>query len=794
MSFSYANPTSGPSAGGIGWFNFGNLNLIPGQSVTGLTGTLNDGSTVTFDVSMSLVSGAARSVTAAPVPTWSGTFFGNSNYTGILGNVALKTNIIFNPGSNTITLSNIVVKDAGGNPVSNYTAVVADAESTGTGERWTWGTNGDPWKLFATLGNSSSPTLTGIGTLTASFIGNAPVNQNDYVLSTQSPKQLTLNSDTISAGGGSQAVAIGFAVTKVTVEKNIGQRINSADQFILDIAGTPAAQATTTGGVDGIQTQTAVVYAIPGNPYVISEAMAPGSISLLTQYTVVNSAANSTPAGSVPPTGTLPVTFTPILGDDVTYTILNAAPETFTKIVDKANADIGDVLTYTVTVNNPNNFTVNNVLVTDATPAGTTYIGNLVVSAPFTGIAPASGITITSIGPDDAVTLTWQVQVNSTSPVSTPITNLATVTMPGGTSGITNIVQTKVSHAFVSSLKTVDKANANIGDTLTYTIVLSNNGNVAANNVVITDPIPAGTTYVAGSLTGTVPFTGTLATGLALTAPIPAGGSATINYKVKVDTSVPANNPIPNTATIAYAYTVDPANPNGIKASGISNTVNTQVSNATLNTKKTADKVIAYVGDVITYQVAVTNSGNVPASNVILTDPVPNGTTYVLGSLAADVAFTGSPMTTIHLTNAIAPGQTVSLTYQVLVTAIPNPNPIPNTVKVTFNYTVNPLDPNAVVGDSTSNTVNTVVFRNNYSQEISDLIHSIALEEAAIGNIANAEGAKIQRMIALSTTPNELLCANKSVSDMLDALVTLESILKQKLNAVDCQISPTCLM
>lgn len=216
------------------------------------------------------------------------------------------------------------------------------------------------------------------------------------------------------------------------------------------------------------------------------------------------------------------------------------------------------------------------------------------------------------------------------------------------------------------------------------------------------------------------------------------------------------------------------------------------MSNATLTTKKTSDKAIAYIGDVITYQVAVTNSGNVPASNVILTDPVPNGTTYVVGSLAADVAFTGSPMTTIHLTNAIAPGETVLLSYQVLVATISNPNPIANTMTAAFTYTVNPLDPNGVNGASSSNTVNTVVFLNNYSQQISDLIYSIALEEAAIGNIANAEGAKIQRMLALGATPNELLCVNKSVSDMLEALVTLESILKQKLSAVDCQISPTC--
>lgn len=793
MSFAYANPTSGPSAGGIGWFNFENLILSPGQTITGLSGTLNDGTTVTFDITGQNPSGAARTISAVSTPTWSGTFFGTSNYNGILGNVALQTDKVFAPGTNGVTLSNIVVKDPSGNLVPNYTVLVADAESTGLTESWIWNTNGGNWSLFATLGNSSSPTLTGIGTQTASFIGSAPVNQNDYVLATQSPTNLILNTNTSNTGGGNEAIAIGFATTKVTVQKDVGQRINSADQFLLNIAGTPNAQATTTGIADGIQTQTAVVYALPGNAYTINEAMAPGSVSTLAQYTVVTSAANATLAGSVPPTGALPVTFTPVLGDDVTYTILNAAPETFTKTVDKTHADIGDVLTYTVTVNNPNDFTVNNVLVSDATPTGTTYLGNLIVSAPFIGTTPVSGITITSIGPKDVVTLSWQVQVNTTPPIPKPITNFASVIVPGGTSGITNVVQTQVAHAFVSSLKTVDKSNANIKDTLTYTVVMTNSGNAAANNVVLIDPIPVGTTYVAGSVTGNVTFTGTPATGLTLTAPIPAGGSATITYKVLVGSTVPAINPIPNTAAVKYTYTVDPAKPNGVTASGTSNTVKTQVSNATLTAKKVADKAIAYIGDVITYQVAVANTGNVPASNVIFSDPVPNGTTYVTGSLAASVTFTGSPLTTIHLTNPIAPGESVSLTYQVLVTAIPNPNPVANTLTATFAYTVNPLDPNDVSGTAASNTVNTVVFQNNYSQQISDLIHSIALEEAAIGNIANAEGAKIQRMLAMGVAPNELLCLNKSVSDMLEALSTLESILKQKLSAVDCQISPICM-
>lgn len=793
MSFSYANPASGPSAGGIGWFNFGNLLLNPGDSLTGLTGTLHDGTTVTFDITVALVSGVARTITAVAVPTWSGTFFGSSNYTGLSGNVALDTNIVYAQGSNTITLSNIVVKDANGDSITNYTTLVADAESTGIGEHWTWETNGGAWKLFATLGNSSSPLLSGIGTHSASMTGNAPANQNDYVLSTQSPTQLILNTSTTNASGGAQAIAIGFAITKVTVQKQVGERINSADQFVLNIAGTPNTQTTTTGFADGIQKELAFVYAIPGNTYTINEAMAPTSLSTLSQYTIITSAVNTSPAGSILPTGTLPITFTPALGDEVTYTILNAAPETFVKTVDKINADIGDVLTYTLSVKNPNSFTIHNILVHDATPVGTTYLGNLMVSAPYVGSNLASGLTITSIGPDDAITISWQVKINTIPPVPSPITNLANIIIPDGTSGSTNVVQTSVNHAYVSTTKTVDKTNANVGSILTYTLVLTNFGNVAANTVVLKDPIPAGTTYVTSSLKGNVAFSGTLANALILTAPIPSGGSATFTYQVQVGNTIPLINPIANTATITYAYTVDPAKQNGASVVAYSNTTKTQVSNATLTAMKLSNKVIAYIGDVITYQIAITNTGNVPADQVVLLDPVVNGTQYVPNSLTASVGFTGSPLTTIHLLHPIAPGTTISLSYQMQVTAIPNPNPIANTMKVAYAYTLNPLDPDGVTNSLVSNTVNTVVFTNNYTQEISDLIQSIALEEAAIGNLANAEGAKIQKMLSMpGVTPEQLLCVNKSVADMLDALVTLESILKQKLNAVDCQIHPTC--
>ena len=66
-------------------------------------------------------------------------------------------------------------------------------------------------------------------------------------------------------------------------------------------------------------------------------------------------------------------------------------------------------------------------------------------------------------------------------------------------------------------------------------------------------------------------------------------------------------------------------------------------------------------------------------------------------------------------------------------------------------------------------------------EAINDLIESVALGEAALAHILNAEGEKLQAVIACKPRTEELLKVNESVQKMVTAITRLEVILQSKL-------------
>ena len=69
-----------------------------------------------------------------------------------------------------------------------------------------------------------------------------------------------------------------------------------------------------------------------------------------------------------------------------------------------------------------------------------------------------------------------------------------------------------------------------------------------------------------------------------------------------------------------------------------------------------------------------------------------------------------------------------------------------------------------------------------WDQAVTDLIQSVALQEAALSHIMNAEGEKMQAIIGMpDVTPAQLLSLNSSVERMINAITRLEMILQAKL-------------
>lgn len=113
--------------------------------------------------------------------------------------------------------------------------------------------------------------------------------------------------------------------------------------------------------------------------------------------------------------------------------------------------------------------------------------------------------------------------------------NTASITYNGSTIN-SNTVSTLLLVA-PTLLKAVDKLTASIGETLTYTVTITNVGLSALTNLPFTDIIPAGSTYVTDSFKLNGSTASPVVTGGTLTYTIPtiaALGTAALQFQVTV--------------------------------------------------------------------------------------------------------------------------------------------------------------------------------------------------------------------------------------------------------------------
>jgi|GEM_PF-1269866 len=309
-------------------------------------------------------------------------------------------------------------------------------------------------------------------------------------------------------------------------------------------------------------------------------------------------------------------------------TTINAASNlAVTKTVNNATPNVGNTVIYTLTVTNNGPSNATNVRLTDVVPAGLTYVSS--TPSGSTTYTSATGLwTIGALANAASATLVINATVNA-GPGNNTITNttsgLAADQFDPVSSNNVGSVSLRVTSSDLSLTKTVNNATPSFGQSVTFTITLSNAGPDGATGVAVKDLLPAGLGF--SSYTATV-GSYVSGTGIWTVGSLASSGSATL----QITATVNAYGSITNTAQVSATDQSDPdSTPN--------NNVAAEDDQASVSVGATPPNVAlckTIVGQTcpppailptqspgtdISYILTFTNSGGSPASSLIITDP-----------------------------------------------------------------------------------------------------------------------------------------------------------------------------
>ncbi len=363
----------------------------------------------------------------------------------------------------------------------------------------------------------------------------------------------------------------------------------------------------------------------------------------------------------------------------------NAATET-TAVVTQADLAItkqsnpnpavaGMPLIFILSVTNYGPSDAQNVVVEDPLPAQTTFVSATTSQG---SCSESGGVVTCSLGTLPAgasASIAITVNVDSGYP-GNEIVNTAVVTGdtpdPNPDNSDTILITVlKRSDLAIGKFDTPDPVAA--GQALTWTITVDNNGPSDADDVTVTDTLPAGVTLVAvtpsqGSCSGTATIVCTLGT-------IPAGGQAVITVQAIVDPGY-ASSTLVNTATVTSG-TTDPIPSNN---TGQAVTTVSRVADLALTKSDDPDPVLA--GSLLTYTIVVQNAGPSHAPAVQVVDTLPSdGVTFVSATASQGSCSEAGGTVTCAL-GALTAGSAATVTITVQVDASFTGSVLSNTASV----------------------------------------------------------------------------------------------------------------
>lgn len=384
---------------------------------------------------------------------------------------------------------------------------------------------------------------------------------------------------------------------------------------------------------------------------------------------------------------------------------------TFAKSVSPENAAIGATVTYTLTVTTPLG-TLAGVEIIDELPATLIPTGAYVLgsgwpntSPVFTSTPPASA--------GDPTTLSWNFgdMTFSSSPLTitytaivanvaanqddADITNAAALNYLD-TSAVPQHLDAQDTFNVIEPVLTIDKsasaASLIPGATVNYTLTVAHDptSTAPAYDLAISDTLPAGLTYVAGSIGGSTSGSGSITpndSGNPLTWTISellAGETATLTYSVDVDNYAAITSNLANNAHLTWTSQPGTNSDERNGADGAGGALNDYADDTAVSLEVTGIDLFVEkddgidissplsAGDSMTYTIIYGNTGNAAATDVLLTETLPPYTRYSGGSVAwncdspADIAT--RQICTYNL-GSLAGGVIGSVTLTVTVTS-----------------------------------------------------------------------------------------------------------------------------
>jgi large repetitive protein len=447
---------------------------------------------------------------------------------------------------------------------------------------------------------------------------------------------------------------------------------------------------------------------------------------------------------------------------------------------DSAVAQVGEPFSWRVVVRNDSTYAAaSSVDVSDVLPANWVYVADSATFTPGGAAEPtivedAAGDTLTwedvaDLDPGEEVVLTFQARPT-----------VAAIGDPGAGAGSPNVNDAQASAVDASGAigsadgpyaagddaeailelpelsvtKTPDGDTVTAGDSASYSVVVANDGDVPARDVVVTDVLGAGQAYTAGDATAAP------ATGFAETSadPGPGAGETTIEWTIA---EIPTNGSVTITVPIDTDSSLVDATTLVNDASAVSREITTPVTDdGSLETDVDSDVGIVKeaqtdpvdAGEEMDFTLTVTNNGPSDATGVSVEDVLPANLTFV----SADDPCAEASGTVTCAIGDLAAGDSVALNLRVEV------------------------DPDETVGVSNTATVDSTTPDSNQANNESTATKPVGVEaNVVVEKSAPAapvlQGTSFDYVIQVSNA-GVSAATDVTLSDPLPAGVTYENV------------------